>query len=180
MSLSREVNGDTWASKVKGQSNKEGMGPKGEQVQPRVRQRTATFRWRARLRRFVTSPRPLSSFGVGSREKEGRKIIGSHEYRPLQLDVSLMDTFFDSGYGELGGRGWPLSDSKHFPLRAQRHHPADCWFLGQAQEHCLFMVKPFSGPTQKWQGWCPGAYPLPPPPQPPDEISKSRVLNRAN
>lgn len=44
------------------------------------------------------------------------------------------------------------------------------------------MVKPVSEPMQEGQGWSPTSYPqaLAPPPQPPGEISKVRILSRAD
>lgn len=44
------------------------------------------------------------------------------------------------------------------------------------------MVKPVSEPMQEGQGWSPASYPQPlaPPPQPLGEISKVRILSRAD
>lgn len=68
-----KVHGETWASKVKEQSNKEGTGPREERVRPRGAAENGHLSWRVRFGGFMTSPQALSNAGVGTRKKAGRQ-----------------------------------------------------------------------------------------------------------
>lgn len=74
-----KVHGETWASKGKEQSNKEGTGPREERVRPRRAAENGHLLRRARFGGFMTSPQALSNAGVGTRKEEGRQSSRSRE-----------------------------------------------------------------------------------------------------